>query len=198
MRHLNLNRFFPSVGSIFLLGLIISLFLSAQARAAEAEKNTYDQDSIVREAKEFFGEATEGLAKVIEKVFKEQGRPVGYIKGEELSAAITVGLSYGKGDLVLKNGETAMVFWQGPSIGLDLGFNASKVFTLVYNLPSKHDLYQRFPGVDGSLYWIAGVGVNYQRRQDIVLAPIRLGAGWRTGASVGYLHYTRERSYLPL
>lgn len=198
MRHLNLNRLFPSVGSIFLLGLIISLFLSAQARAAEAEKNTYDQDSIVREAKEFFGEATEGLAKVIEKVFKEQGRPVGYIKGEELSAAITVGLSYGKGDLVLKNGETAMVFWQGPSIGLDLGFNASKVFTLVYNLPSKHDLYQRFPGVDGSLYWIAGVGVNYQRRQDIVLAPIRLGAGWRTGASVGYLHYTRERSYLPL
>lgn len=198
MRHLNLNRFFPSVGSIFLLGLIISLFLSAQARAAEAEKNTYDQDSIVREAKEFFGEATEGLAKVIEKVFKEQGRPVGYIKGEELSAAITVGLSYGKGDLVLKNGETAMVFWQGPSIGFDLGFNASKVFTLVYNLPSKHDIYQRFPGVDGSLYWIAGVGVNYQRRQDIVLAPIRLGAGWRTGASVGYLHYTRERSYLPL
>ncbi|MDO9225587.1 MAG: DUF1134 domain-containing protein [Pseudomonadota bacterium] len=198
MRHLNLNRIFPSASRIFLLGLVISLFMSAQARAAEADQNTYDQDSIVKEAKEFFGEATEGLAKVIEKVFKEQGRPVGYIKGEELSAAITVGLSYGKGDLVLKNGETAKVFWQGPSIGFDLGFNASKVFTLVYNLPSKHDLYQRFPGVDGSLYWIAGVGVNYQRRQDIVLAPIRLGAGWRTGASVGYLHYTRERSYLPL
>lgn len=198
MRHLNLNRIFPSASRIFLLGLVISLFMSTQVRAAEADQNTYDQDSIVKEAKEFFGEATEGLAKVIEKVFKEQGRPVGYIKGEELSAAITVGLSYGKGDLVLKNGETAKVFWQGPSIGFDLGFNASKVFTLVYNLPSKHDLYQRFPGVDGSLYWIAGVGVNYQRRQDIVLAPIRLGAGWRTGASVGYLHYTRERSYLPL
>lgn len=183
---------------LFLLGLIACLSLFKPAAAAEPEANTYDQDSIVREAKAFFGEATEGLAKVIEKTFKEQGRPVGYIKGEELSAAITVGLSYGKGELVMKNGDTAMLFWQGPTIGFDLGFNASKVFTLVYNLPSKNDIYQRFPGVDGSLYWVAGVGVNYQRRQDIVLAPIRLGAGWRTGASVGYMHYTRERSYLPL
>jgi hypothetical protein len=83
-------------------------------------------------------------------------------------------------------------------VGFDLGFNASKVFTLIYNLPSKIDIYQRFPGVDGSLYWVAGVGMTYQRRNDIVLAPIRLGAGWRTGASVGYLHYTRDRTYNPL
>lgn len=198
MRNLIPTRHFPSALRLFLLGLLAILAQVAPAGAAEDEKSTYDQESIVKEAKMFFGEATEGLAKVIEKVFKEQGRPVGYIKGEELSAAITVGLSYGKGDLILKNGETAKVFWQGPSIGFDLGFNASKVFTLVYSLPSKNDIYQRFPGVDGSLYWVAGVGVNYQRRNDIVLAPIRLGAGWRTGASVGYLHYTRDRSYLPL
>ncbi len=198
MRNLLSARHFPRASHLFLLGLLACLSLIAPASAADEEKNTYDQESIVKEAKMFFGEATEGLAKVIEKVFKEQGRPVGYIKGEELSAAITVGLSYGKGDLILKNGEAAKVFWQGPSIGFDLGFNASKVFTLVYNLPSKNDVYQRFPGVDGSLYWIAGVGVTYQRRQDIVLAPIRLGAGWRTGASVGYLHYTRERTYNPL
>ena len=187
-------------GLVFLLGLLACLLQIAPASAAEEEKdkNTYDQVSILTEAKAFFGEASEGLAKAIEKAFKEQGRPVGYIKGEELSAAITVGLSYGKGDLVLKNGETAKVFWQGPSLGFDLGFNASKVFTLVYNLPSKDAIYQRFPGVDGSLYLVAGVGMNYQRRQDIVLAPIRLGAGWRTGASVGYLHYTRERTYSPL
>jgi hypothetical protein len=182
----------------FLFGLLACLALIAPAGAAEDEKSTYDQDSIIKEAKMFFGEATEGLAKAIEKAFKEQGRPVGYIKGEEISAAITVGLSYGKGDLVLKSGDSAKVFWQGPSLGFDLGFNASKVFTLVYNLPEKNAIYQRFPGVDGSLYWIAGVGMNYQRRQDIVLAPIRLGAGWRTGASVGYLHYTRERTYNPL
>lgn len=168
------------------------------ARAAEPARDTYDQDSILAEAKAFFGETTEGLAKVVEKAFRDHGQPNGYIKGEEVSAAITVGVSYGKGDLVLKNGERARVFWQGPSVGFDLGFNASKVFVLVYDLPNKDAIYQRFPGVDGSLYFVAGVGMNYQQRQDIVLAPIRLGVGWRTGASIGYMHYTRERTYNPL
>lgn len=182
----------------FLLGLLAAFWLLQAGSARAAEDDTYDQDSILKEAKNFFGDTTEGLAKVIEKAFKEHGRPVGYIKGEELSAAITVGLSYGKGDLILKNGENARVFWQGPSLGFDLGFNASKVFVLVYNLKDKNTLYQRFPGVDGSLYWIAGVGMNYQQRGDVVLAPIRLGVGWRTGASVGYMHYTKERTYNPL
>jgi hypothetical protein len=195
MRNLVPTHFFQRA---ILLGLLACLSLTARAAEDEKDNNTYDQTSILKEATEFFGEATEGLGKAIEKAFKEQGRPVGYIKGEELSAAVTVGLSYGKGDLTLKNGESAKVFWQGPSVGFDLGFNASKVFTLVYNLPSKHDIYQRFPGVDGSLYWVAGVGMTYQRRNNIVLAPIRLGAGWRTGASVGYLHYTRDRTYNPL
>ncbi len=178
--------------------LMAGLLQTPLAIAAGEETTTYDQTAILKEARLFFGEASEGLARAIEKAFKEQGRPVGFIKGEELSAAITVGLSYGKGDLVLKNGETAKVFWQGPSVGYDLGFNASRVFTLIYNLPSKDAIYQRFPGVDGSLYWIAGVGMNYQRRHDVILAPIRLGAGWRAGASVGYLNYTRERTYSPL
>ena len=182
----------------FLRAFVLAACLLQISAAGAAEEETYDQTSILKEARMFFGEASEGLAKAIEKAFREQGRPVGYIKGEELSAAITVGLSYGKGDLILKHGETAKVFWQGPSIGYDLGFNASKVFTLVYNLPSKDAIYQRFPGVDGSLYLVAGVGMNYQRRHDIVLAPIRLGAGWRAGASVGYLNYTRDRTYNPL
>jgi hypothetical protein len=179
-----------------LLALLLGVLQTAPAWAAD--DNTYDQESILKVAKDFFGETTEGLAKVIEKAFQEQGRPTGYIKGEELSGAITVGLSYGKGDLTLKNGQATRVYWQGPSVGFDVGFNASKVFVLVYNLKDKERIYQRFPGVDGSLYWVAGVGMNYQQRQDIVLAPIRLGVGWRAGASVGYMHYTRDRSYLPL
>jgi len=180
------------------LALLTMAWLLTASPARASDDNTYDQDSILQEAAAFFGETTEGLAKVIEKAFKEHGRPNGYIRGEELSAAITVGLSYGRGELVLKSGERADLFWQGPSLGFDLGFNASKVFVLVYNLPDKNAIYQRFPGVDGSLYYVAGVGMNYQRRQDIVLAPIRLGVGWRAGASVGWMHYTRTRSFFPL
>lgn len=178
--------------------LMLALFWAGPARAATEADDGFDQAAILQEAKMFFGEATEGLGKALEKAFREHGRPNGYIKGEEISGAITVGLNYGKGELTLKNGEKAQVYWQGPSLGFDLGLNASKVFTLVYRLPNKDAIYQRYPGVDGSLYFVAGVGMNYQRRDGTVLAPIRLGVGWRTGASVGYLHYTRERRYLPL
>ncbi|MBT9504522.1 MAG: DUF1134 domain-containing protein [Burkholderiaceae bacterium] len=164
---------------------------------AADDDNTYDQDSIVTAATDFFGNTTEGLAKVIEKAFKEQGRPNGYIKGEEASAALTVGVRYGDGQLTMKGGSTARVYWAGPSIGLDVGANASKVFTLVYKLPKVSAIYQRFPGVEGSLYYIGGAGINYQRLNGITLAPIRLGVGLRTGASVGYVHYRREKSYNP-
>lgn len=168
------------------------------AFAADADKDTYDQDSILKDAADFFGETTEGLAKVVEKAFKEQGRPNAYIKGEEISAAITVGLRYGNGRLVMKSGKSKKVFWQGPSIGFDLGANASKVFILVYHLQKTDDIFKRFPAVDGSLYYVGGAGINYQRRDNIVLAPIRLGVGLRAGASVGYMHYTRNKTLNPL
>ncbi|MFX8090639.1 EipA family protein, partial [Acinetobacter baumannii] len=79
------------------------------------------------------------------------------------------------------------VYWAGPSIGFDLGANAAKVFTLVYRLPQIGAIYQRFPGVDGSLYYLGGAGINYQRLNGITLVPIRLGVGLRAGASVGYI-----------
>ena len=134
---------------------------------------------------------------MIEKAFKEQGRPNAYVKGEEAGAAITVGLRYGDGQLIMKGGGGARVYWAGPSIGFDFGANASKVFTLVYHLPNSAAIFQRFPGVEGSLYYIGGAGINYQRLGGITLAPIRLGVGLRTGASVGYIHYRREKSYNP-
>ncbi len=62
---------------------------------------------MLHDAEAFFGKGAEGLGKVIEKAFKENGRPVGYIKGQEAAGAITVGLIYGDGTLVMKNGEIA-------------------------------------------------------------------------------------------
>jgi hypothetical protein len=186
---------------------IIALFLQACLAAlpafAAAEKktssegDTYDQDSVLKEAESFFGKSTEGLAKVIEKAFKEHGRPNAYIKGEEASGAITVGLRYGNGTLVMKSGKSRRVYWQGPSIGFDFGGNVAKVFVLVYRLPGSDRIFQRFPAVDGSFYYVGGVGINYQQRDGIVLAPIRLGVGLRAGASIGYMHYTRQKTYNP-
>jgi len=167
------------------------------ARAKE-DSETFSQNEILAKAEGFFGSTTKGLAEAIQKVFEDKGRPNAYIAGSEASGAIGIGLRYGEGQLVRKKGKGRKVYWQGPSIGWDLGGNASKVFTLVYKLDSNDQLFQRFPGVDGSFYLVAGVGVNYQQSGAIILAPIRTGVGLRAGASVGYLHYTREHSWVPL
>lgn len=178
----------------------LSLLFAASANAAEEQKDqdTYDQDSVIKDATAFFGKGTEGLAKVIEKAFKDHGSPNGYIKGEEASGAVVVGLRYGDGTLTLKNKGSRTVHWQGPSIGFDVGGNASKVFVLVYNLQAMDNIFQRFPAVDGSFYYIAGAGINYQQSEKIILAPIRLGVGLRLGVNIGYMHYTRTKSWNPL
>ena len=56
---------------------------------------------------------------------------------------------------------------------------------------------RRFPSVDGSFYYVGGVGINYQQRDKIILAPIRLGVGLRAGASIGYMHYTKSKTVNP-
>ena len=184
---------------------LLSLTISSSATPAPAPApeaaagGTYTQNEIANRAANFFGSTTEGLARAVERVFSEKGSPNAYITGVEGSGAIVVGLRYGDGDLFMKaNGERPVkVYWQGPSVGFDLGGNASKVFTLVYNLPNTEAIYQRFPGVEGSAYVVAGVGVNYQQNGRVILAPMRTGVGLRLGANVGYLHYSKERNILP-
>lgn len=159
--------------------------------------DTYSSEELIKDANQFFGGASEGIAKAIEKAFSEYGRPNAYIIGNEGSGAVVVGLRYGKGTLNYKGGDSMPVYWQGPSVGWDFGGNASKVFTLVYNLNSTYELFQRFPAVDGSLYVVAGVGMNYQRSGNVTLAPIRTGVGLRAGASLGYVNYTRQSTVIP-
>jgi hypothetical protein len=164
-----------------------------------APGGTYTQNEIVNRAANFFGTATEGVARAIERVFADRGSPNAYITGVEGGGAVVIGLRYGDGELFMKaNGDRpTKVYWQGPSVGFDFGANAAKVFVLVYNLPNAEGIYQRFPGVEGSAYFVAGIGVNYQQNGRIILAPMRTGVGLRAGANVGYLHYSKERNILP-
>lgn len=159
--------------------------------------DTYSKNEIVNKVAGFFGVAAKTAAEIVEHVFADLGRPNAYITGDEGSGAIGVGLRYGKGTMYRKNFRNQRVYWQGPSIGFDVGGNASRCFTLVYQIRRQEEIYQRFPGVEGSAYFIGGLGVNYQRSGRISLAPIRAGVGFRTGVNIGYLSYTKERDILP-
>ena len=133
----------------------------------------------------------------VERIFAKNGRPTAYIAGEEGSGALGVGLRYGRGLLYMKGREPLEVFWQGPSFGWDFGGNASRVFTLCYEMTDPQAIFQRFPGVEGSAYFIGGLGVNYQKAGGMTLAPIRAGVGFRLGANLGYLAYSKKRNIFP-
>jgi hypothetical protein len=158
---------------------------------------TYSSSEILEAGHHFFGDVSKGLAKVVEYAFQRNGRPDGYILGEEGSGAIIAGLRYGEGTLYTKGFPPQKLYWQGPSLGYDFGANGSKSLTLVYNLSYPSQIYERFAGIDGSAYLVGGAGITFQQHGDVILAPIRAGVGLRLGANVGYLKYTPSPTWNP-
>lgn len=167
-------------------------------RYGSPQPNYYEESEIVSAGHRFFGSISQGLAKAVEYAFRRQGRPNGYILGEDAGGAFVLGLRYGEGRLHTKDAGVHPVYWQGPSLGYDAGAEGSKTMVLVYNMADISDIYHRFGGVQGSLYVVGGVSVQFQKHGDVSLAVIRSGVGLRVGANVGYLKYTRRPTWNPL
>jgi len=159
--------------------------------------DTFQDDDVFAAAEGVFGKGAEGLAKLLEKVLKEQGRPNAYIAGREGGGAFAVGVRYGSGTMHHKVEGDLPVYWTGPSLGFDVGANGSKTFVLVYNLYDSDDLFHRFPAGEAAVYVVGGFTASYMRRGDTVLIPIRLGVGWRLGANVGYMRFSKTSKWLP-
>lgn len=158
---------------------------------------TYREDDLIGAAEGVFGKGAKGLADVIKDLLAKQGEPNGYIVGREAGGAFAIGLRYGSGTLHHKVEGERPVYWTGPSIGFDAGANAGNAFVLVYNLYDTEDLYKRFGAGEGQAYLIGGFTVSYLRRGDVVLIPVRAGAGLRLGANVGYMKFSHEQKWMP-
>jgi len=183
------------------MGSALNILPASAADTSSSSDNKdlrYTANEITDAGANFFGITTEAMAKAVQHVFADLGEPDAYIKGDEGGGAFVVGLRYGSGWLVRKSREPRQVYWRGPSVGFDVGGDLSKCFTLVYNLREDRRLFQRFPGVEGSFYLVAGLGVNYQRSGGVTLAPIRNGVGLRAGVNAHYQAYSDRRDWFPL
>ncbi|MFB2553896.1 DUF1134 domain-containing protein [Ensifer soli] len=176
--------------------LVLAVFLSVLPQR-DADAQEYTMQEIIDTGHSFFGTTSGGLAKVVERAFQNYGLPNGYILGQEGSGAFVAGLTYGEGQLHTKNAGQHSVYWQGPSLGLDVGGQGSRTMMLVYNLPSVADLYKRLGGVSGSAYVVAGVGMTVLTDERIIVVPIRTGLGARLGLNVGYLKLTERPTWNP-
>lgn len=165
--------------------------------AQDTVSDRYTANELVDAGGQFFGKVSQGLASVVERAISNYGLPNGYILGQEGSGAIFGGVRYGEGELYTKNAGNHILYWQGPTLGLDLGADGSQVMMLVYNLPSTDAIYGRYPGLDGSAYMVGGLGMTVMKYKDIYLVPIRSGVGARLGLNVGYLKFTKEPTWNP-
>lgn len=182
---------------IALLAISMAPTMRAQAQGAPND-NHYSADEVVRAGHVFFGGVTGELASLVEKAVSRFGLPNGYILGEEGSGAMIVGGRYGEGMLHTKNMGTHKVFWQGPSIGWDLGADGNRTMMLVYNIPSVDYIYRRWGGVNGSAYLVGGLGFTVLATESRkYILPIRSGVGARLGVNVGYLKFTRKPTWNP-
>ena len=164
---------------------------------AATKREPYQDEEVYREAKKFFDTGAKGLSDVLAKILKDKGPPTAIIKGTEAGGAIGVGVRYGNGQFGYRGGGGRRVYWQGPSIGFDAGANVVKLFALVYGLSNTNELFQRFPGVEGSLYFVGGFGMNYVQSGNITIAPVRFGVGWRQGLSISYMNFSPKKRFNP-
>ncbi|NNU15637.1 DUF1134 domain-containing protein [Parvularcula sp. ZS-1/3] len=158
---------------------------------------TYRKVTLVDEAEDAFGQFSAEMAEVVDNLFAREDRPQAFIAGEEVGGAVGVGVTYGKGLLYRPNTAPVEVYWQGPSLGFDLGGDASKVFIPVYNLGPTENIFKRFPGGGGNVYFVGGVGGEAMSNGEVTVVPLRSGIGARAGVSVEYIKFTPKRDLNP-
>jgi hypothetical protein len=179
--------------------LVVLAALPARAQSGDA---TYTAGEIVSAGHQFFGTVSGSLAALVERAIAAYGLPNGYIVGQEGSGAIFGGLRYGDGVLYTKMAGDRRIYWQGPSMGWDIGGDGNRTMMLVYNLPSAEAIHRRYGGVNGSAYLVGGLSMTVLANSDdgnrtIYVVPIRTGVGARLGINVGYLKFTAQPTWNP-
>jgi hypothetical protein len=162
------------------------------------EQDGYTIDEIRDATRGFFGAVSTNLASVIEHAFKQSGRPTAYVLGIEGGGAFLAGLRFGEGTLYMRSQPgIRKVYWHGPSLGTDFGASGSRTLFLIYRMDDPAALYRNFTGIDGSAYFVGGVGLTLLKGGPVIMAPIRSGVGMRLGANVGYLRFTEMPTWNP-
>ncbi|MEC5323062.1 DUF1134 domain-containing protein [Aurantimonas sp. A3-2-R12] len=177
--------------------MLASGLVAAAPAMAQASPAGYNMDEVIQTGHQFFGTTSGSLAQVVERAFQSYGLPNGYILGEEAAGAFFGGLRFGEGTLFTKNAGQHRIFWQGPSLGFDVGGDGARTMMLVYDLPAVEAVYGRFGGVSGSAYLIGGLGMTVLTRDNIVLVPVKTGVGARLGVNLGYLKLTPMPTWNP-
>ena len=179
------------------LGVTTAGLVAREAVAAPGRPQDISGREIVDNGHRFFGSLSRGLAEIVEVATKRFGQPNAYILGQEGSGAFVAGARYGEGVMYTRNAGDTKVYWQGPSVGFDVGADGDRTMMLLYDLPATNAVFQRFGGINGSAYLVGGLGMTALSAQNIKVVPIRTGLGARLGVNLGYIKFTPDSTWNP-
>ena len=146
----------------------------------------------------FFGKVSANLGAVIEHLLQEERPPHGLRPGHGGRRRVPRRPALRQGHALLRAGRTQKIYWHGPSLGTDVGAEGSKTLFLIYRLKiAGADVYASFAGIDGSAYFVGGVGATLVTNGSVIVAPIRSGIGLRLGANIGYIRFTPNATWNP-
>src|SRR3954466_10598633 len=158
------HRFILTLAAALAVSPVHQPAIAAEVHAAAYQRGgleTFRGEELIPPGHHFFGTASKGLALTVEEAVRRGAERAGYIVGQEASAAIFGGLRYGEGVLYTRTAGERRIYWQGPSLGFDLGGDGGRTMMLVYNLPAAEALFgegihTRFVGLNGSAYVVGG------------------------------------------
>lgn len=190
-----------TVVAVLGLALLPTRAFCAETTATQSAKDdgTFTSAEVLKAISDLGGDVSADMAKVVESVFAQNGRPTAVIVGKEAQGAFIIGYRKGSGKLLAK-GQTAAqaqgLSWHAPSIGFNVGASASRVTILVYGARNTDQLMDRFTSIQGSYHFIAGAAVSYLRssldmtdKTAISLAHVSVGLGLDAGVALESLTF---------
>src|SRR4051794_14290396 len=133
------HRFILTLAAALSVSPVHQPATAAEVHAAAYQRGgleTFRGEELIASGHHFFGTASKGLSMTVQEAVRRWGEPNGYIVGQEASAAIFGGLRYGEGMLYTRTAGERRIYWQGPSLGFDLGGGGGRTMMLVDNLAS--------------------------------------------------------------
>ena len=145
-----------------------------------------------------FGKGAEGVAEMIQDILKKQGEPNAYIVGREAGGAFVLGARYGSGTLYPQGGRAEAGLLDRPLDRLRRRRQRRQHFRAgLQPLRYRGALRSAIRRARAHAYVVGGLNASYMRKGNIVLIPIRVGAGLRLGVNAGYMKFTEEQNWLP-
>lgn len=184
-------------GLIFACCTASASALAEEAKPAAKTVAAYSKEEVAAAAKELFGAVTPEITELIDKAFTEKGEPVGLIKGEEGAGSMVVGVLYGAGKLMMKDKPVKDIYWQGPTLGVDIGGQGGKILGLVFKLPYPEAIFEKFGGESATLVLAGDYALDYRERGQVSIGFLREKLGLRAGVKMGYITFTPEFSANP-